>query len=311
MPQEKAAEPRDTRPAEEIWDQSPSGEIAPGNNDMNSFAKEIADERKRPAHAAGGVRFPAPAPGHADATGDDAGGGVDREEAGPDQAGPRGEDAPPGEGRDAGRGRPRRSGSHSRGPSAERGEVRARIREAARGEFVDRGYDATTMRSVARRAGCDSAMVSYYFGSKQRLFRECMNLPLDPAEESIAQLSQGIDGAGERLLRYALSLYRERITGDTMLALMRALITDAATSQRFRAYFRHDVLGQVTAFFGEDSDLEEQIELLLSMMYGIATMRYVVRLEPLASLPDEDLVAQVAPLVQERLNRMVRTAQES
>jgi len=151
-------------------------------------------------------------------------------------------------------------------------------------------------------------MVSYYFGSKQRLFRECLNLPLDPAQEVIAQLAQGIDGAGERLLRYGLSLYETRLTGDTMLALMRALITDAQTSQRFRTYFRNDILNQITASFGTDTDLGEQVEMLVAMMYGLVTMRYAVRLEPLASMPEERLIAEIAPLLQERLDRLLVAA---
>jgi AcrR family transcriptional regulator len=200
----------------------------------------------------------------------------------------------------------RRSASRPRGPSGERGAVRARIRSAAREEFLERGYDGTTMRSVARRAGCDSAMVGYYFGSKQRLFRESLNLPIDPADEVISVLSGGLDGVAERILHYALSIYEERITGDTMLALMRALITDAQTSQRFRAYFRSDILGKVAAFFGDDADdVGEQIELIMAMMYGIATMRYAVRLEPLASMPEERLVAFMAPIIQSRIDRIV------
>ncbi len=204
----------------------------------------------------------------------------------------------------------RRRGERTRGPSAERGEVRARISRAAREEFIEKGYDGTTMRSVARRAGCDSAMVAYYFGSKQRLFRECLNLPLDPAHEVIAQLSQGIDGAAERLLRYSLSLYETRLTGDTLLALMRALITDAQTGQRFRSYFANDILTRVTHFFGTDTDLGEQVEMVAAMMYGVATMRYAVRLEPLASMPTERLIDELAPLLQERLDRIVLTTRE-
>ena len=201
--------------------------------------------------------------------------------------------------------RPGHMDAPHRGPRAGRGEVRARISRAAREEFVTRGYDGTTLRSVARRAGCDPALVSYYFGSKQRLFRECLNLPLDPAEELLKVLTPGVEGVGERLVRHALSLYDERLTGDTMLVLMRALITDAQTGQRFRSYFRHEILAAVTRFLGGDPRIEEQIEVVMSMLYGVATMRYVVRLEPLASLPREALVGQLAPLVQERIERML------
>ena len=94
-----------------------------------------------------------------------------------------------------------------RGPSASRGEIKKRIIEAARSEFVTRGYDHTTMRSVARSAGCDPALITYYFNTKQKLFRACMDLPLDPASEIIALLMPGPKDAARRLVDYILDLY--------------------------------------------------------------------------------------------------------
>lgn len=195
-----------------------------------------------------------------------------------------------------------------RGPHGERGEIRTRILTSARAEFIDHGYDDATMRAIARRAGCDSAMVSYYFGSKQRLFRESFNLPSDPAEEILTLLMPGPEGAARRILDYAMVLYEERLTADTMQALMRALITDATTSQRFRTYIRTDVLDKVSAVLGGDKHFDEQIELSMAMVYGVAVMRYVVRLEPLASMPRDRLVAEVAPVVQTRIDALAHAS---
>lgn len=192
----------------------------------------------------------------------------------------------------------------SRGPRAKRGEVRDRIREAAREQFISHGYDATTIREVARRAGCDAAMVSYYFGAKQRLFRECFNLPLDPVEFVLEQLKDGTQGAGERVVRHALELYEQQITADTLRILMTALVTDVTTSQRFRTYIRHEILEVLRIKLDAPKQLAEEIGLAVSTMYGFATMRYIVRLEPLASMPTERVVRELAPIVQYRIDRV-------
>ncbi|MDC4233926.1 TetR family transcriptional regulator [Actinomyces sp. B33] len=191
-----------------------------------------------------------------------------------------------------------------RGPADARGRIRERIRQCARAEFIDSGYDGATIRAIARRADCDSALVTYYFGSKQKLFRACMDLPDDPAQIILSLLAPGPDGAAERLLNYGFDLYEHHMTSDTLQALMRALVTDAQTSQRFRHYIRSDVLGPVQAFIGADRDFAEQIEAAMAMMYGIAVMRYLVRLEPLASMPRKRLISQVAPILQERIDRI-------
>ena len=189
-----------------------------------------------------------------------------------------------------------------RGPRGDRGAIRERILTVAREEFISNGYDGTTMRSIAKKATCDAAMPSYYFESKQRLFRSCFNLPLDPASEVLALLAQGTAGAGERMVRFGVELCEEHLTSDTMHALMRALITDAATSQRFRDYVRHDVFQPIDDLISIDDKAAAQIELSMSMLYGTAIMRYVVRMEPLASLPAEQLIAELAPIVQARID---------
>lgn len=194
----------------------------------------------------------------------------------------------------------------NRGPKGGRGAMREKIAACARAAFIEKGYDATTLRGIARDAGCDSAMVAYYFGSKQRLFRECMNLPLDPAQLVLSSLMEGREGAGRRLLNTALQLYEEQLTADTMNALMRALIVDASTNQRFKHYMKSDVIDRVAQFSPHPNQLAEEIELTMATMYGIVTMRYIVQLEPLASMPRERFIRQLAPTVQYRVDRIFR-----
>lgn len=135
----------------------------------------------------------------------------------------------------------KRSPGHGRGPRGAHGQMREQIKRVAESQFIARGYDGTTMRSIAKGAGCDPAMVSYYFRSKQRLFRDCFDLPLDPLEQVLQLWEPGIEGVAERLLDFAFTLYEERLTKDRMKALMRALITDAETTQRFRSYIRDNL----------------------------------------------------------------------
>lgn len=184
--------------------------------------------------------------------------------------------------------------------------MRDRIRTIARQEFIAHGYDATTVRQIARAAGCDAAMVNYYYGSKQRLFRQCFNLPADPAQEMLELLLPDPTTAGERIVRHVLALYEQHLTADTMGALMLALMTDATTTQRFRGYIRTEVLDKVAASLHGGPEVAEQIELATAQIYGVVVMRYFVRLEPLASMPRERLVAELGPFIQARINRIFR-----
>ena len=62
-------------------------------------------------------------------------------------------------------GRPR-----GRRRKADSGDTRSSIIAAAAVEFAHHGYDSTSMRAIARRAGVDPALVHHYFGDKADLF---------------------------------------------------------------------------------------------------------------------------------------------
>jgi len=48
-------------------------------------------------------------------------------------------------------------------------EKKIRIMEAAEELFAEKGFDGTSVRDVAKKAGVNLAMISYYFGSKEKL----------------------------------------------------------------------------------------------------------------------------------------------
>jgi AcrR family transcriptional regulator len=58
-----------------------------------------------------------------------------------------------------------------RGLTGEEGSSTVRILAAAEAEFATQGYDATSLRQVARKAGVPIALVSYHFGGKLGLYR--------------------------------------------------------------------------------------------------------------------------------------------
>ncbi|MYV75310.1 TetR family transcriptional regulator [Streptomyces sp. SID1046] len=175
-----------------------------------------------------------------------------------------------------------------------------RIRLAAREVFAERGYDKTSVRGIAKVAGVDPALVHHYFGSKDDLFAAAIEVSIEPALVVPAVIGEGPDGVGERLARYFLGVWENPVTRVPLLAVIRSALTHEAAAKVLRELVLRRLLARVAA----DLDVPDptlRAELAASHMVGIAILRYVVQVEPLASADPEKIVALVAPTLQRYL----------
>ncbi|MEW2087282.1 TetR family transcriptional regulator [Streptomyces sp. NPDC005283] len=195
---------------------------------------------------------------------------------------------------------PRRRGRPARTKTDEGPGARERILEAARTEFAERGYDKTTVRGIARAAGVDPALVHHYFGTKDEVFAAAIEVSFEPALVIPAILGQGAEGIGERLARYFIGVWENPATRGPLLAIVRSALTHEAAAKVLRGF----VLRRLLERLAGDLDVPDpkfRAELAASQMIGIAILRYVIKVEPLASADPEEIVAMVAPTLQRYL----------
>ena len=178
-------------------------------------------------------------------------------------------------------------------------DTRAAILAATRSLFAAHGFAGTSMRAVAAEAGVDAALVHHYFGSKDDLFIAALELPVDPRVVVRPVIEGGVDDAGEQLMRLFVSVWDDEHTRTPLLALVRGIL-DPGGAQLVQDGFLRMVLGPVGAGLGIDEP-ERRLPLVASQLVGLVVLRYVVGVEPLASMPAEDLVAVYAPTLQRYL----------
>jgi len=180
------------------------------------------------------------------------------------------------------------------------GDTRAQVLLSARTSFGELGFDGTTIRHVAARAGVDPALVHHYFGSKQQLFVAAMELPLDlPA--TVPRLLEGPrDQLGERFVRYLLELWETNAFRPLLLGVVRSATTDPIAAAMLRQLLAEGPF-LVLARAIDQPDAAFRATLAGSQLIGLALARYVVAVEPLASAPPEVLVRALAPTVQRYL----------
>lgn len=179
-------------------------------------------------------------------------------------------------------------------------DTRAAIVEAARAEFAARGFDGATMRAIARVAGVDPRLVHHYFEGKEDLFIAAFRFPARPSDVVQAVFAPGMDGVGERLVRFFLAVWDTDDGRETMLGLLRSAATSDQAAGMIRQFVSRAILARASTMLpGDDADL--RIEAAVGQMLGVAMLRFVIKVEPLASCDAEDLVPLLAPTVQRYL----------
>ncbi|MEU7422551.1 TetR family transcriptional regulator [Streptomyces sp. NPDC048362] len=188
-----------------------------------------------------------------------------------------------------------------RPPRAESADTRDRILTAAREEFSERGYDKASVRGIAKAAGVDSALVHHYFGTKEQVFAAALEVAFAPALDAPNALADGpLDGVGERLTRFILGVWENPTTRTPLLAILRSAVHNETAAAVFRRLVADQLLRRVAAQV-DLPDAELRAELAAAQLVGTAMLRYVIRLEPLASADLERIIARVAPVVQHHL----------
>ncbi|MFE9476426.1 TetR family transcriptional regulator [Streptomyces griseofuscus] len=194
----------------------------------------------------------------------------------------------------------RRRGRPSRAESA---GTRDRILTAAREEFSAHGYDKTSVRQIAKAAGVDSALVHHYFGTKEQVFAAAVEVAFAPALAAPDTLAEGpADGVGERLARFVLGVWENPTTRAPLLAILRSAVTNETAAAVFRRLVAAQLVRRVAARL-DLPDAELRAELAAAQLVGTALMRYILKLEPLASADVEEIIARVSPVVQKHLTQ--------
>ncbi|HEY8293865.1 MAG TPA: TetR family transcriptional regulator [Micrococcaceae bacterium] len=179
--------------------------------------------------------------------------------------------------------------------------TRELILASARKLFSERGYDAASLRQIARDAGVDAAMVHHYFQNKDGLFAACVELPADPRAVLADVVVVPVAERGAAILRALLTLWDSPVQ-PALLALLRGAVSSRAQAALLREVLSKRIVGVALVDLPDDDGGRRlRGSLLASQLIGLMLSRYVLRLEPLASASHEDIVALVGPTLQRYL----------
>src|SRR5271156_1858796 len=183
------------------------------------------------------------------------------------------------------------------GPRDERGVLSARIVAAARNEFAEQGWAGTTLRAVARAADVDPALVYPSLVPREGL-RDAATTPPQKWLDSIAKVwTTPVDQLGTALITLLVASWADDEIGPTLRAILQTAAHEPSTREKLRRVVEGSLMG-VSELGSDERDRLTRSGLVSSQMMGFALMRYVWKIEPIASMTEDEAIAAITPNLQ-------------
>jgi len=175
------------------------------------------------------------------------------------------------------------------GPSSTRDE----ILRAARRRFAEGGYDRATFRAIATDAGVDPALVVQFFGSKRNLFAVATASPVTLAELSAEAREDSSAGPGLRLAKLLMMWLEDEGARDALLGRVRSAATEPEAAETVREMIGAQLTEFARLMEGDGPDV--RASLLATQFLGVVYARFIVGVEPLASMNGEEIASWLGP----------------
>lgn len=183
------------------------------------------------------------------------------------------------------------------GPRDERGVLAGRILTVAREHFAADGFGSTSVRAVARAAEVDPALVYHYYGTKRNLLAASLQAPPAMLERIVAAWDAPAADIGDALVRVTMANWNDPDASSVTRTVLLTAAHDSDTLERLRDLIARQLMGPAR-IGADDEDSRRRASLIASQLLGMGLTRYVWRIEPLASMTDDEVAAAIGPTIQ-------------
>ena len=114
--------------------------------------------------------------------------------------------------------------------------------DAALGLFVERGYSATRLDDVARRAGVSKGTLYLYYASKEDLFKAVVRENVVPLLGEAEAMIRDHAGSSAQLLRQILLGWWERIGETRLSGITKLVMAEAGNFPELASFYNEEVI---------------------------------------------------------------------
>jgi AcrR family transcriptional regulator len=185
-------------------------------------------------------------------------------------------------------------------------DKQVQIMEAAETLFADKGFSGTSVRDIAETAGVNLAMISYYFGSKEKLMEAMFNYRGQHFRIQLESILQNKELAPLQKVEKLIDDYIDRIFKKQCFhkVMVREQMTSnsgAISEQIFQLKLTNQALIKQLIMEGQKKgDFKKQIDVSFLMMTLVGTtsqlltsQSYYRKISNLEALSEEEFEKQI------------------
>lgn len=162
--------------------------------------------------------------------------------------------------------------------------TRSIILQSALSLFVLYGYDGVSIRQIAEKANCNMGSISYHFGGKEALYRECLlSFDMSEVESILFHLNDPIDSVsiGQKLKQFIINMGNFCLANRNSLCLLaRERHTQTPFSEEITEKFYRPIFHRLTDFL-EVAQERNLIRKDLNISFFVRSLLVIVKGETL------------------------------
>lgn len=116
------------------------------------------------------------------------------------------------------------------------------IVEAALDLFVEKGYVATKMEDIARRAGVTKGTPYLYFANKEEIFKEVVRSAIGSRLSESEELVRNFDGSSVELLRLAVTRWWAFLADPRISGIPKLMMAEAGNFPDLARFYAEEVI---------------------------------------------------------------------
>jgi len=168
-----------------------------------------------------------------------------------------------------------------RRPRDDAADIRQQIMDAAIELFAQQGYAATSIRQIANGVGVNSAMVHYYFGSKEALLYEVMDQSLEPLAEAVSTMKQRKEAPLQDIVSLILGVFASK-PQLPILMTREVFLPGGVMQKHFMEHFAPRLGGALPQLLSNEQNvgrLRDDVDpsLVAQILFGLCAFPFISR----------------------------------